>query len=109
MAESAFGDGFIVDPAKLDGLAGTLGRCYDDFNAATGEFARGASESGAQAFGDLRDAWTSFNDAWSNELLTTKTAIAELIGKVSSAADTYRDTEYRIEKMIRNMLAGLFE
>lgn len=109
MTEPAFGDGFTVDPARLDGLAGALGRCYDDFNAATGEFARGGSESGARAFGDLRDAWTSFNDAWSNELLTTKTAIAELIGKVSSAADTYRDAEYQIEKMIRNMLPGLFK
>lgn len=105
MTNQASGDGFAVDPARLDGVAGQLGRCYDDFSAAAGEFAGGGP---AQVLGDVRDAWTGFDNAWTNELLTTKTALAELIGKVSSTADTYRDTEYQTEKLIRNLFAGLF-
>lgn len=105
MTNPTAGDGFAVDPAGLDGVAGQLGRCYDDFDAASEEFTRGGP---ASAFGDVRDAWSGFDDAWTAELLTTKTAIAELIGKVSSTADTYRDTEYKIEKAIRDLFGGLF-
>lgn len=106
MGKSAPGDGFEVDPARLDGVAGELGRCYDDFSEAAQEFSRGGSGS---SFGAIQGAWASFDSAWSDELLTTKTAIAELIGKVSSTADTYRDADYQVGKLIRNTLGTLGE
>ncbi|MBO0806198.1 MAG: hypothetical protein J2P25_24385 [Nocardiopsaceae bacterium] len=112
MTSPPIGDGFEVDPARLHGVAGELGSCYDDFCAVSEEFARGGSGSavsGSAVFGDVGSAWSSFDNAWTNELLTTKTAIAELIGKVSSTADTYRDVEYQNEKQVRDLHAKLQE
>jgi uncharacterized protein YukE len=94
--------GFEVDPATLKGAAGKLGTAYDNFLAVVSDF----DSSGAfdpSLFGDVQDAWSSFDTAWANEVTTTRAAIAELIQKVSTTADAYSNTDYESEKRIRSV------
>ncbi|HEV2634335.1 MAG TPA: hypothetical protein VGX23_04250 [Actinocrinis sp.] len=88
------GPGFQVDPAGLAGMAGRVGRAYDDFGGAVVGFREGGG-SFPSAFGEfgVGDAWTSFNAAWSSELDVTRSALAELIRKVSTTAQRYEEAE----------------
>lgn len=88
------GSGFQVDPASLSGVAGQLGRAYDDYNNVIVDFF-GTACYGADVFGDagVGQAWTAFNDAWTNELNLSSAALAEAVEKVSTSAQLYQETE----------------
>ncbi|HEX3790789.1 MAG TPA: type VII secretion target [Pseudonocardiaceae bacterium] len=91
------GSGFGVDPAQLKGVAGQLGKAYDDVNTAITDFS-GSECLDAAVFGDfgMGPAWSAFDSAWASELSVTGAAISELITKVSTTADNYRNTDDRI-------------
>jgi hypothetical protein len=88
------GDGFQVDPAQLGGVAGELGRAYDDFNTAITDYAGTACYSQSD-FGDfgMGPAWSNFEGAWAGEMNVLDSAIDELITKVRTTAINYRDNE----------------
>lgn len=88
------GDGFEVDPAQLGGVAGQLGRAYDDFNTAITDYA-GTACYAQSDFGDfgMGPAWANFDGAWASEMNVLSEAIEELIKKVDTSANNYRDNE----------------
>jgi hypothetical protein len=88
------GGGFQVDPAQLGGVAGQLGRAYDDFGTAMTDYA-GAACYAPAAFGDfgMGPAWSNFDGAWSAEMAVLDAAIAELITKVDTTKANYTDNE----------------
>lgn len=91
------GDGFQVDPAALGGVAGQLGRAYDDFNTVITDYA-GTACYGQQDFGDfgMGPAWSNFDGAWAGEMNVISSAIAELIRKVNTTAAAYTDNESNV-------------
>lgn len=88
------GDGFQVDPAGLGGVAGQLGRAYDDFDTAITDYAGTACYSQAD-FGDfgMGAAWSNFDGAWAGEMDVLDEALAELIQKVNTTKANYTDNE----------------
>lgn len=88
------GDGFQVDPAALGGVAGQLGRAYDDFDSAITDYAGTACYSQAD-FGDfgMGPAWSNFDGAWAAEMDVLDEAIAELIQKVDATKANYTENE----------------
>ncbi|HEX4223072.1 MAG TPA: type VII secretion target [Pseudonocardiaceae bacterium] len=88
------GDGFEVDPAQLGGVAGALGRAYDDFNTAITDYAGTACYSQSD-FGDfgMGPAWSNFDGAWAGEMGVLDAAIEELIKKVDATAGNYSTNE----------------
>jgi hypothetical protein len=96
------GNGFQVDPAGLGGVAGQLGRAYDDFETAITDYAATAGYN-QQDFGDfgMGPAWSNFDGAWAGEMSVLDSAIAELIKKVDTTAANYSGNESDI--------AGSFE
>ena len=91
------GVGFRVDPAGLTGVAGQVGKAYDDLNGAIADF-HGGDGLPPDAFGDsgVADAWVAFSAAWSHELSLTREALAELVRKVSTTAQRYEEGEAAI-------------
>jgi hypothetical protein len=88
------GDGFQVDPAGLGGVAGQLGRAYDDFDTAITDYTGTACYSQAD-FGDfgMGAAWSNFDGAWAGEMDVLDEALAELIQKVNTTKANYTDNE----------------
>lgn len=88
------GGGFQVDPAALGGVAGQLGRAYDDFATAITDYAGTACYSQAD-FGDfdMGSAWSNFDGAWAGEMDVLDEAIGELIRKVNTTGANYTANE----------------
>lgn len=83
-------DGFSVDPATLHGVAGQIGKAYDDLNTAISQYC-GPEQGTPGVFGsEVSAAWTNFNGAWSQEFNVLGLAIQEMIGKVGGAALGYQ-------------------
>ncbi|HEV3357981.1 MAG TPA: type VII secretion target [Pseudonocardiaceae bacterium] len=91
------GDGFDVDPAQLGGVAGQLGRAYDDFDQAITDYA-GTACYAQSDFGDfgVGPAWANFDGAWAREMNVLGEALQELIQKVDTTAANYRDNEHEV-------------
>ncbi len=96
-ADPGGGEGFDVDPAQLDGVAGQLGRAYDDFDKAITDYA-GTACYAQSDFGDfgVGPAWTNFDGALASEMSVLGEALAELIRKVDSTSANYRDNEHEV-------------
>jgi hypothetical protein len=62
------GTQFFVDPAGMDGIAGEVGRVYDDVNTVLADWANAVVLS-AEELGDpdLASAYSGFMQAWSAE------------------------------------------
>jgi uncharacterized protein YukE len=94
------GDGgdpdFQVDPAQLSGVAGDLGRAYDDFNTAIAD--DDLAYTDPSAFGDqpVGQAWQSFDEAWSSEMSTYQQALVEMVRNVETTAQRYQETEQAV-------------
>jgi len=93
------GDGgadFQVDPAQLGGVAGELGRAYDDFNTAIADDDMAYTEQ--SAFGDhaAGRAWQAFDGAWTSEMAEYAAALAEMVRNVETTAQRYRETEQAV-------------
>ncbi|HEY3867797.1 MAG TPA: hypothetical protein VGM10_05585 [Actinocrinis sp.] len=99
------GSGFQVDPASLSGVAGQLGRVYDDYNTVIADFYDSLCYS-ADAFGDsgVGQAWTAFNTAWGSELSVDSDALAEAVRKVSTSAQLYQETEDNVTAAVNRVL-----
>jgi Excreted virulence factor EspC, type VII ESX diderm len=92
---------FSVDPAALGGVAGRLGRAYDDMNQAVADYTGSVCHSPA-AFGSatIGRAWSAFDGAWALELGVFTEAIAELIKKVETTAQNYRETDSAVRAQV---------
>lgn len=90
------GDGFAVDPATLSGVAGTLGKTYDDLGEGNADLMStvyaGDDDS---VFGDpdVVTAWNSFTSAILSEFDEDTTAVAELITKLLTTAQRYTEAD----------------
>jgi len=92
------GGDFQVDPAQLGGVAGQLGKAYDDFDTAIVDYDTvGVDQS---AFGDstVGQAWTAFNAAWGSEMSVYLEALAEMVRNVSTTAQRYQETETAVTR-----------
>jgi hypothetical protein len=92
------GDGFAVDPATLGGVAGDLGRAYDDLNTAYGDLlATAYAGDDASVFGapEVVTAWNQFCSAFFGEFEEDLAAVAELINKLMTSAQKYTENEAR--------------
>jgi hypothetical protein len=98
------GDGFEVDPAQLGGVAGQLGRAYDDLNTAITDYAGNACYSQPD-FGDfgMGPAWSNFDGAWAGEMDVLDAAIDELIKKIDATAGNYSGNEDDVAGSFRTM------
>ena len=90
------GSDFQVDPARLGGVAGELGRAYDDFNTAIVDDDMAYTDP--SAFGDaaVGQAWQAFDRAWASEMSTCAEALAELVRNVETTAQRYQETEHAV-------------
>ncbi|HTJ66231.1 MAG TPA: hypothetical protein VL551_01760 [Actinospica sp.] len=97
------GSDFEVDPAQLGGVAGRLGRAYDDFNTAIVD--DDSAYTDPAAFGDptVGQAWQSFDSAWAAEMSTYAEALAEMVRNVETTAQRYRETEQSITENLRGI------
>jgi uncharacterized protein YukE len=89
------GSDFQVDPAQLTGVAGQLGKAYDDFNTVLADYYGAACTDTETVFGDaaVGQAVTAFNTAWGSELEVYVEALAEMVRNVSTTAQRYQETE----------------
>jgi uncharacterized protein YukE len=90
------GSDFQVDPAQLTGVAGQLGKAYDDFNTALADYYGAACTADTETvFGDaaVAHAATAFNTAWGSELELYVEALAEMVRNVETTAQRYQETE----------------
>jgi hypothetical protein len=102
------GDGFSVDPASLSGVAGQVGRAYDDYNTVIVYFCGADVPSGTELGQDgVPAAWSAFESAWSAELSTTSLALAELTRKLQATSDNYRANEAKVAEGIAGVGGGL--
>jgi uncharacterized protein YukE len=97
------GSDFEVDPAQLGGVAGQLGRAYDDFNAAIADDE--AVHTDPSAFGDqaVGQAWQAFDAAWAGEMSMYAEALAETVRNVETTAQRYRETEQAVTQNLRGI------
>lgn len=97
------GDGFEVDPAQLGGVAGQLGRAYDDFNTAITDYG-GTACYAESDFGDfgVGPAWSTFNGAWAGEMNVLSSALSELIHKVDTTRANYSANESHVAGMFHS-------
>jgi hypothetical protein len=88
------GTEFFVDPAGLQGVAGELGRVYDDVNTALADWADAVAVS-AEELGDpdLASAYSGFMQAWSAETNLGEAALGELVKKVSTAKQLFVEAD----------------
>ena len=86
-------DGFIVDPAELGGVAGQIGKAYDDLTTAITRYSGHESPSPGDFGSEVASAWSNFDDAWAKELDVLRLALMEMISKVHSAAAGYAGAE----------------
>ena len=95
LIEEGDGADFQVDPGQLTGVAGQLGRAYDDFNTVIADYDGAACTADASMFGDatVGQAATAFNTAWAAELEVYVEALAEMVRNVSTTAQRYQETE----------------
>ena len=85
---------FFVDPAGLQGVAGEVGRVYDDVNTALADWANAVVLS-AEELGDpdLASTYSGFMQAWSAETNLSESALGELVKKVSSAKQLFLEND----------------
>ena len=88
------GTEFFVDPAGLHGIAGEVGRVYDDVNTALTDWAATVDLS-VEELGDpgLASAYSGFMRAWSEETNLGESALGELVKKVSTAKQLYLEND----------------
>jgi hypothetical protein len=88
------GTEFFVDPAGLHGIAGEVGRVYDDVNTALTDWADAVVLS-ADTLGDpgLASAYSGFMQAWSEETNLGESALGELVKKVSTAKQLFVEAD----------------
>jgi hypothetical protein len=100
------GTGFDVDPAQLSGVAGQLGKVYDDYNTALADFDSGPCVADG-VYGDsgVAQAANSCFGAWAQELSFTQSALHEMVEKVSTSAQLYQETESTITGNLRRVAA----
>jgi hypothetical protein len=95
-------DGFFVDPAHLQGVAGQIGAAYDDVWTGTTQFSGDYPSSGD--FGaPVADAWSFFDSQWAEELQTFGVAITEMITKVQAAGAGYAKADARTAGAVKDM------
>jgi hypothetical protein len=109
------GSDFQVDPEQLGGVAGELGRAYDDFQTAIVDDGMAFTEPSAfgdaavgqawQAFGDaaVGQAWQAFDGAWTGEMAEVSAALAEMVRNVETTAQRYRETEQAITRNLNGI------
>jgi uncharacterized protein YukE len=97
------GSGFQVDPAQLSGVAGELGRAYDDFNTAIVDDDMAYTDP--SAFGDqaVGQAWQAFDSAWTSEMADYAAALAEMERNVETTAQRYQETEQAVTQSFRGI------
>jgi len=88
------GTEFFVDPAGLHGIAGEVGRVYDDVNTALTDWIAAVALS-AEELGDadLASDYSRFMQAWSQETNLNESALGELVKKVSTANQLFQETD----------------
>jgi hypothetical protein len=88
------GTEFFVDPAGLHGIAGELGRVYDDVNTALADWADAVVLSAAELGDpDLASAYSGFMQAWSEETNVGESGLGELVKKVSTAKQLFLESD----------------
>ncbi|MGF6889194.1 uncharacterized protein YukE [Nocardia sp. GAS34] len=89
------GTEFALDPAGLQGVAGQVGRVYDDVNDAITDWSDAIALS-AQALGDpkLASVYSGFVQVWSPETNATGLALGELVKNLSTAKQLYEETDH---------------
>jgi uncharacterized protein YukE len=97
------GSDFQVDPEQLGGVAGELGRAYDDFQTAIVDDGMAFTEP--SAFGDaaVGQAWQAFDGAWTGEMAEVSAALAEMVRNVETTAQRYRETEQAITRNLNGI------
>ena len=102
-------DGFSVDPASLSGVAGQVGRAYDDYDTVIVYFCgTGDTPSGTELGQDgVPAAWSAFESAWGAELSTTSLALAELTRKLQATSENYSTNEAKVAGAIAGVGGGL--
>jgi hypothetical protein len=105
LIEDDGGSDFQVDPAGLTGVAGQLGRAYDDFNTVIVDYYGAADADGSNVFGDptVGQAATAFNTAWGAEFEVYVEAIAEMVRNVSTTAQRYQETERAVTQNLHGI------
>jgi hypothetical protein len=87
-------DGFRVDPALLSGVAGQVGKGYDDLTTAISQYGQGSSAPGD--FGsEVASAWSNFDNAWARELNAVRLALMEMTSNFHTSAAGYASAEAR--------------
>jgi uncharacterized protein YukE len=88
------GTEFFLDPAGLQGVAGEVGRVYDDVNTALTDWAD-AVDLSAEELGDpdLASDYSKFMQAWSQETNLGESALGDLVKKVSTANQLFQETD----------------
>lgn len=95
---------FSVDPAALGGVAGQLGRAYDEMNQAVVDYTGSACySSGAFGTATVGRAWADFDSAWAGELSVFSEAIADLVKKVETTAQNYQETEAAVHARVTSV------
>jgi hypothetical protein len=88
-------DGFSVDPASLHGVAGQIGKAYDDLNTAITRYGGSQPATPGDFGSEVSPAWSNFDGAWAQELDVLSLATMEMIGNVSNAATGYTTADVR--------------
>jgi hypothetical protein len=101
------GTGFDVDPAQLTGIAGRMGKVYDDYDTALADFESAPCVADG-VYGDsgVAQAADSCFSAWAQELSFTLSALQEMVEKVSTSAQLYQETESAITGNLRRVTAA---
>ena len=84
---------FAIDPAGLSGVAGKVGKVYDDADATSTAVYRASLSATAVGDADVAAACADFQRAWETESAVTVAALAEFVRKVSTAAQLYQETD----------------
>jgi hypothetical protein len=88
------GTEFFLDPAGLDGIAGDVGRVYDDVNTALTDWPDAVFLS-AEDLGDpdLASTYSGFMKAWIEKTNLDESALGEVVKKVSTAKQLFLETD----------------
>jgi uncharacterized protein YukE len=95
-------DGFSVDPAHLQGVAGQIANAIDDLSTEITQF--GGDHSDVAEFGTpVAEAWSNFAGAWAQELQTFGLALTEMSTKVEAAGADYAKADAKTADEVKNV------
>ena len=106
--EPGDGSGFAVDPATLSGVAGELGKSYDDLNNGYVDLLTTVyAGDDNSVFGDpdVVTAWNAFSSAYLSEFDEDIAAVSELITKLLTTAQRYAETDAAVTSQLNGTRA----